>query len=63
MDEVLKQQQVVITGFTIPLDELFNIPILGYGMMGESDALVLDTEKMLQHFQQRIQDKANSTLT
>ncbi len=63
VDEVLKQQQVVITGFTIPLDELFNIPILGYGMMGESDALVLDTEKMLQHFQQRIQDKANSTLT
>ena len=55
VDEVLRQQQVVITGFTVPVEELFHIPILGYGMMGESDALVIDTEKMLQHFEERIQ--------
>ena len=55
VDEVLKQQQVVITGFTVPVEEIFHIPILGYGMMGESDALVIDTEKMLQHFEERIQ--------
>ena len=54
VDEVLRQQQVVITGFTVPVEEIFNIPILGYGMMGESDALVIDTEEMLQHFQDRI---------
>ncbi len=51
VDEVLRQQQVVITGFTVPVEEIFHIPILGYGMMGESDALVIDTEKMLQHFE------------
>ena len=54
VDEVLKQQQVVITGFTVPVEEIFKIPILGFGMMGESDALVIDTEEMLQHFQDRI---------
>ena len=59
VDEVLKQQQVVITGFTVPVEELFHIPILGYGMMGESDALVIDTEKMLQHFEERIQMEGN----
>jgi two-component system chemotaxis sensor kinase CheA len=51
VDEVLKQQQVVITGFTVPVEEIFNVPILGYGMMGESDALVIDTEEILQYFQ------------
>lgn len=54
VDEVLRQQQVVITGFTVPVEEIFQVPILGYGMMGESDALVIDTEEMLQHFQDRI---------
>lgn len=54
VDEVLRQQQVVITGFTVPVEEIFHVPILGYGMMGESDALVIDTEEMLQHFQDRI---------
>jgi len=63
VDEVLKQQQVVITGFTVPVEEIFNIPILGYGMMGESDALVLDTEEMLQHFQDRITLEAKASLT
>jgi two-component system chemotaxis sensor kinase CheA len=59
VDEVLRQQQVVITGFTVPVEEIFHIPILGYGMMGESDALVIDTEEMLQHFQERIQMEGN----
>jgi len=63
VDEVLKQQQVVITGFTVPIEQLFHVPILGYGMMGESDALVIDTEEMLQHFQTRIEQEANSILT
>jgi two-component system chemotaxis sensor kinase CheA len=51
VDEVLRQQQVVITGFTVPVEEIFHVPILGYGMMGESDALVIDTEEILQYFQ------------
>jgi len=63
VDEVLKQQQVVITGFTVPVEEIFNVPILGYGMMGESDALVIDTEEMLQHFQDRIHLQTQKTLT
>ncbi|MBI9078612.1 MAG: chemotaxis protein CheW [Pseudodesulfovibrio sp.] len=63
VDEVLKQQQVVITGFTVPVEEIFHIPILGYGMMGESDALVLDTEKMLQHFENSIHLKSTASLT
>ncbi len=50
VDEVLKQQQVVITGFTVPVQEIFDIPILGYGMMGESDAMVVDTEGLIQNF-------------
>lgn len=54
VDEVLRQQQVVITGFTVPVEEVFDIPILGYGMMGESDALVINTEELLQNFQDRI---------
>lgn len=52
VDEVLRQQQVVITGFTVPVEEIFHVPILGYGMMGESDALVIDTEEILQYFQE-----------
>ncbi|WP_319468117.1 chemotaxis protein CheW [uncultured Pseudodesulfovibrio sp.] len=63
VDEVLKQQQVVITGFTVPVEEIFNVPILGYGMMGESDALVIDTEEMLQHFQDRVHMGNSPTLT
>ncbi len=47
VDEVLRQQQVVVTGFTMPVQEIFGLPILGFGMMGESDALVLDIEKLL----------------
>jgi two-component system chemotaxis sensor kinase CheA len=52
VDEVLRQQQVVITGFTVPVEEIFRIPILGYGMMGESDALVIDTEEILHYFEE-----------
>lgn len=52
VDEVLRQQQVVITGFTVPVEEIFHIPILGFGMMGESDALVIDTEKILHYFEE-----------
>ncbi|BCS90209.1 chemotaxis protein CheA [Pseudodesulfovibrio sediminis] len=63
VDEVLKQQQVVITGFTVPVEQIFHIPILGYGMMGESDALVIDTEEMIKHFQARIERDARESLT
>jgi two-component system chemotaxis sensor kinase CheA len=42
----------------VPVEEIFNVPILGYGMMGESDALVIDTEEILQYFQNtRAQEK------
>jgi len=41
------QQQVVVTGFTVPVQDIYTLPILGFGMMGESDALVLDIEKLL----------------
>jgi two-component system chemotaxis sensor kinase CheA len=47
VDEVLRQQQVVVTGFTIPVQDIYGLPILGFGMMGESDAMVLDIEKLL----------------
>jgi len=47
VDEILRQQQVVVTGFTVPVQEIYGLPILGFGMMGESDALVLDVEKLL----------------
>ncbi|MGE4299583.1 MAG: chemotaxis protein CheA [Desulfovibrionaceae bacterium] len=47
IDEVLSQQQVVITGFTVPIQELYDVPILGYGMMGESDALVVDIDNLV----------------
>ncbi|MCJ2163006.1 MULTISPECIES: ATP-binding protein [unclassified Pseudodesulfovibrio] len=63
VDEVLRQQQVVITGFTVPVEEIFHIPILGYGMMGESDALVINAEEMIQQFQERIARNAESSLT
>jgi len=48
VDEVIRQQQVVITRFTVPVEEVYDLPILGYGMMGESDALVIDVEELLQ---------------
>ncbi|QJB58211.1 chemotaxis protein CheW [Pseudodesulfovibrio sp. zrk46] len=63
VDEVLRQQQVVITGFTVPVEEIFEVPILGYGMMGESDALVIDTEEMLQNFQARVHMENKEALT
>jgi len=47
VDEVLRQQQVVVTGFTVPVKDIYTVPILGFGMMGESDALVLDIERLL----------------
>lgn len=47
VDEVMRQQQVVITGFTVPVQAIYGLPILGFGMMGESDALVLDVESLL----------------
>ncbi len=47
VDEILRQQQVVVTGFTVPVQEIYSLPILGFGMMGETDALVLDVEKLL----------------
>ncbi len=49
VNEVLRQQQVVITKFTVPVEEVYNLPLLGYGMMGESDALVLDTDTLLRN--------------
>jgi two-component system chemotaxis sensor kinase CheA len=39
---------LVITKFTVPVEDIFHLPILGYGMMGESDALVVNTEALLQ---------------
>ena len=47
VDEVLRQQKAVVTGFTLPVNSLYNLPILGFGMMGENDALVIDTEKLI----------------
>ncbi|MBN2139708.1 MAG: chemotaxis protein CheW [Desulfovibrionaceae bacterium] len=47
VDEVLRQQQVVVTGFTVPVQDIFSLPLAGYGMMGESDALVVDTETLI----------------
>lgn len=48
IDEVISQQQAVVTGFTIPIGEIYQIPILGYGMMGETDALVVDVENLIE---------------
>jgi two-component system chemotaxis sensor kinase CheA len=50
VDEVLRQQQVVITKFTLPVGDIFSLPILGFGMMGESDALVVDVEALVRSF-------------
>ena len=47
VDEVLRQQQVVITSFTVPVQEIYEIPILGYGMMGDCDAMVVNVEKLI----------------
>ncbi|GFM37952.1 chemotaxis protein CheA [Desulfovibrio psychrotolerans] len=47
IDEVVGQQQAVVTGFTIPVREIYQIPILGYGMLGERDALVVDVENLI----------------
>lgn len=49
VDDVLRQQQVVVADFTIPMKEIYDVPILGYGMIGEKDALVLDVENLLDH--------------
>ncbi len=48
VDDVLRQQQVVVTNFTVPLQSIYKAPILGFGMMGESDALVIDVEQLLE---------------
>ncbi|SDL34887.1 two-component system, chemotaxis family, sensor kinase CheA [Maridesulfovibrio ferrireducens] len=47
VDDVLRQQKAVVTGFTLPVNSIYNLPILGFGMMGENDALVVDTEVLL----------------
>lgn len=47
VDEVLRQQKAVVTGFTLPVNTIYNLPILGFGMMGEKDALVIDTEALI----------------
>ncbi|CCO23918.1 chemotaxis protein CheA [Maridesulfovibrio hydrothermalis] len=47
VDEVLRQQKAVVTGFTLPVNTLYRLPILGFGMMGEKDALVIDTETLI----------------
>ncbi|NJB66524.1 two-component system chemotaxis sensor kinase CheA [Desulfobaculum xiamenense] len=51
VDEVLRQQQVVVANFTIPVKDIYRVPILGYGMIGERDALVLDVESLLDYMQ------------
>ncbi|MFW5499476.1 MULTISPECIES: chemotaxis protein CheA [unclassified Maridesulfovibrio] len=47
VDEVLRQQKAVVTGFTLPVNSIYKLPILGFGMMGEHDALVIDTETLI----------------
>ncbi|WP_419778693.1 chemotaxis protein CheA [Maridesulfovibrio sp.] len=47
VDEVLRQQKAVVTGFTLPVNTIYKLPILGFGMMGEHDALVIDTETLI----------------
>lgn len=46
VDEVLRQQKAVVTGFTLPVNDIYKLPILGFGMMGK-DALVIDTEALI----------------
>ncbi len=47
VDDVLRQQKAVVTGFTLPVNNIYHLPILGYGMMGEKDALVIDVETLI----------------
>lgn len=47
VDDVLRQQKAVVTGFTLPVNSIYHLPILGFGMMGENDALVVDTEVLI----------------
>ncbi|WP_031481963.1 chemotaxis protein CheA [Maridesulfovibrio frigidus] len=47
VDDVLRQQKAVVTGFTLPVNTIYKLPILGFGMMGENDALVIDTETLI----------------
>ncbi|WP_320172574.1 chemotaxis protein CheW [Maridesulfovibrio sp.] len=47
VDDVLRQQKAVVTGFTLPVNSIYKLPILGFGMMGEKDALVIDTETLI----------------
>ncbi|SMF19223.1 chemotaxis protein CheA [Desulfovibrio gilichinskyi] len=47
VDDVLRQQKAVVTGFTLPVNSIYHLPILGFGMMGEKDALVVDTEVLI----------------
>ncbi|WP_027180167.1 chemotaxis protein CheA [Maridesulfovibrio bastinii] len=47
VDDVLRQQKAVVTGFTLPVNSIYHLPILGYGMMGEKDALVIDIETLI----------------
>ncbi len=47
VDDVLRQQKAVVTGFTLPVNTIYKLPILGFGMMGENDALVVDTETLI----------------
>ncbi|OEU71482.1 MAG: chemotaxis protein CheA [Desulfovibrio sp. S3730MH75] len=47
VDDVLRQQKAVVTGFTLPVNSIYKLPILGFGMMGENDALVVDTETLI----------------
>jgi two-component system chemotaxis sensor kinase CheA len=35
----------------VPVQSIFSLPILGFGMMGESDAMVVNVEELLQNFQ------------
>ncbi|MBU1248054.1 MAG: chemotaxis protein CheW [Proteobacteria bacterium] len=60
VSEVLRQQQVVITKFTVPVEDIYHLPLLGYGMMGESDALVVDTEALLRGMSDIIQEKQSA---
>ena len=53
VNEVIKQQQVVSTRFTVPVQDIYNIPILGFGMMGESDALTIDVERLLTTYDEK----------
>ncbi|WP_319778691.1 chemotaxis protein CheW [Maridesulfovibrio sp.] len=53
VDEVLRQQKAVVTGFTLPVNTIYKLPILGFGMMGEHDALVVDSETLIASHMER----------